>query len=87
MVDILDDEFMVCVDCLMVIANGDYSGLAIDPSTEDQRTKEINDGLDSVEGYVACGDSDKDHDFSSRSCDCCGSHLAGSRHHCVVLST
>lgn len=87
MVDILDDEFMVCVDCLMVIANGDYSGLAIDPSTEDQRTKEINDGLDSVEGYVACGDSDKDYDFSSRPCGCCGSHLAGSRHHCVVLST
>ena len=87
MVDILDDEFMVCSDCLMVIANGDYSGLAIDPSTEDQRTKEINDGLDSIEGYVACGDSDNDHEFSSRPCECCETHLAGSRHHCVVLST
>lgn len=87
MLEILDDEFMVCSDCLMVIANGDYSGLAIDPSTEDQRTKEINDGLDSIEGYVDCGDSDKDREFSSRPCDCCGSQLAGSRHHCLVFST
>ena len=63
MLEILDDEFMVCSDCLMVIANGDYSGLAIDPSTEDQRIKEINEGLDSIEGYVDCGDSEKDHEF------------------------
>ena len=85
MAKIIDDEFMVCSDCLMVIANGDYSGLAMNPSTEDQRAKEIRDGLDSVQGHVVCGDSDKDNQFSTSDCDCCKTGLAGSRHHCVVL--
>lgn len=85
MVSVIDDEFMVCVDCLMVVANGDYSGLAINPETEDQRTAEINAGLESAGGYVAVGSQEKDLEFSSRGCDCCGCGLAGSLHHCVVL--
>ena len=85
MMNVLDDEFMVCVDCLMVIANSDYSGLAIDPETEDQRTKDINDGFESIDGHICCGDSERDQEFSWSDCDCCGSSLGGSRHHCVIL--
>ena len=86
MLRIVDDEYMVCVDCLMVIANGDYSGLANNPDTEDRRTEAINRGLDRAGGNVCCGDQDKDEEFSSRGCDNCRSNLAGSLHHCVVLA-
>lgn len=80
------DNAMVCIDCLSVIANGDYSGLAMHPDTEDQRTGEINKGLDEMEGSICVGDSGLDCEFSKQSCDCCESPLAGSRHHCVVLA-
>lgn len=85
MINIVDDEYMVCVDCLMVIANGDYSGLALNPDTEDRRTEAINRGLDRAGGSVCCGDQDKDEEFSNRGCDNCGCNLAGSLHHCVIL--
>lgn len=84
MVKIIDDEYMVCVDCLMVIANGDYSGLALHPA-EDQRIEAINRGLDNAGGYVTVGDSEHDEEFSHRGCDNCNSGLAGSLHHCVIL--
>ncbi len=85
MLKIVDDEYMVCGDCLMVIANADYSGLANNPDTEDRRIEAINRGLESAGGNVCCGDEEKDEEFSSRGCDNCCSNLAGSLHHCVVL--
>ena len=84
MIKIVDEEYMVCVDCLMVIANGDYSGLALHPD-EDRRIEAINRGLDRAGGFVVCGDEEKDEEFSNRGCDNCRSGLAGSLHHCVVL--
>jgi hypothetical protein len=84
MVDILDDEFYVCTDCIMVIANGDTSSLDYYYGEKaDEREAEINEG---VEGVIVPGNSDLDLEFSSRGCDCCRSRLAGSLHHCVVLS-
>lgn len=81
---------MVCSDCLPVIAYSDASHLDAYYNEEGalQRWLEINVAIDlmGLEGRsVHVGDSDKDDDFSTRSCDCCGSQLAGSRHHCVVL--
>ena len=84
---ILDNDFMVCTDCLMAIANDDYTGLDYyySPGHAEQRKAEIISGIESAGGYISCGDSDRDEEFSSRSCDCCGYRLAGSRTHCIVM--
>ena len=89
---ILDDNFMVCVDCILAIANGDYSGLdySLPESEADRRMEEIEQGIDAAggyDGYIVPGDAEKEEEFSSSDCDCCGSHLAGSRHHCVILGS
>lgn len=87
MAEIVSDSVYVCADCIMVIANGDYSGLDVDDNADD-RAAEIDAGLDKLteSGHVAAGDGEQDREFSSRPCDCCGTHLAGSRHHCVILN-
>lgn len=81
------DKIQVCCDCLMVIANGDYSSLAMYPETEDKRRDEIDAGLDRLAkiGHVTCGDSVNDDLFNHHACECCESELAGSRHQCVIL--
>lgn len=87
MAEVIDDNFMVCTDCLMVIANADYSGLDYYYSEEEaaQRKEAIDDGIAHTKGHICVGDSEKDNDFSSSWCDCCHTPLAGPRHHCVVL--
>lgn len=90
MVEIIDDDFMVCTDCLMIIANEDASGLdyALGEEKAEAREHEIREAIAEVqreEGQIAVGDSDRDDEFSSSSCSCCGSRLAGVRHHCVIL--
>ena len=88
MTDIIDDDFLVCTDCLMAIANGDTSGLDFhySPSDATRRLDEIHAGMAAAGGSIVCGDSERDEEFSTRDCDCCGCGLAGSRHHCVVLT-
>ena len=85
---VLDDNFMVCSDCIQVIANGDYSGLDyscdVEEKFSEKRVDEINAGLEDNPG-IACGDADKDEEFSTQPCECCGESLHGSRHHCVIL--
>lgn len=87
-IEILDNNFMVCSDCLMVIANGDYTGL--DNYVDgDDRAEEIDAGLERATEngeHIVAGDSENDSDFSAMQCDCCRTRLAGSRHHCVLLS-
>ena len=88
MVKIIDDQFMVCADCCGVLANGDYSALDYyypDPAECEDKIKAIDQGMSRVEGYIALGDRERDHEFSRSRCDCCGTHLAGARTHFVVL--
>lgn len=88
MSNIIDDNFMVCVDCISAIANDDYTGLDFhyDENESQKRELEIRNGINEVNGYIVCGDSVRDSDFSTRRCDCCGSTLHGARYHCVVFS-
>jgi hypothetical protein len=79
MATVIDDDIWCCVDCLMLVANGDASGM--DDETEARCTK----GIESYDGYLVCNDHDDDKEFSSSPCDVCGSHLAGSRHHLAAL--
>jgi hypothetical protein len=74
--EIYDDECFVCVDCLAFIASGDL------PEDEDDHERILSGAGDM---HWVCGDSERDEEFSWRSCDCCGSSLGGSRHHAVIL--
>lgn len=87
-ITILDDNFMVCADCLMIIANDDASGLdyAMDEDAAAERENEIRESIAALEGRVAVGDSENDEEFSSSACDCCGTRDAGSRHHCLLTT-
>lgn len=85
-ISIVDNEFMVCADCQMIIANDDASGLdyRLDEEASAQRKAEIRECIEAVDGHISLGDSEKDEDFSSQGCDCCGTRLAGARYHFIV---
>ncbi|MDZ7854201.1 MAG: hypothetical protein U5L98_16590 [Halomonas sp.] len=91
-VNMVDDEFMVCTDCLMIIANDDASGLDYSLGEEEgaAREQEIRKAIAVIqreEGQIAVGDGDRYVEFSSRPCACCGIRLAGPRHHFVILGS
>ena len=87
MTTIINDDYQVCDDCTPVLANGDYTHLDwYDEAVASEVMARINQGMDEAGGYIACGDRDKDIDFSRRRCDCCGSSLHGQRTHFVVLN-
>jgi len=83
---VMDDNFMVCGDCLQAIVNDDYTGLDYHYTAEEveQRIKAIQDGIKAVKGHIVCGDEEPET-FSIRPCECCGCGLAGERYQCVVF--
>lgn len=85
---IVNDNFMVCPDCIPVIANGDATHLDYHYKAKDaeQRLDEIEKGIENCGGYIYVGNEDNNDEFSHHPCDCCGLRLAGYRHHCVVLN-
>ena len=67
------EELMACTDCLLYVANGD------EPEDRDiENDIRTHPGVPS--GYLSCGDSENDDEFSYARCECCGSKLGGSRH-------
>ncbi|MBF7052256.1 hypothetical protein IOC61_02865 [Halomonas sp. KAO] len=91
MATIVDDHVMVCADCLMIIANDDATGLDyfLDEENAAVRERNVRDSIAAVQrdgDYLVAGDSEQDEVFSTSPCDCCNSTLAGSRHHCVLMS-
>ena len=69
----------------MAAVNDDYTGLdySYQEPEATQHRELIQKGLGKWGPYLTM---DNGHDeFSSRKCDCCGTHLAGERHHFVVL--
>ena len=76
---VIDDDVRCCIDCLMIVANDDASGM--DDATE----KQCRDGIASIQGDLVCNDNDDDIEFSWSACDICGSGLGGSRHHLAIL--
>lgn len=82
----IHDELWVCQDCLLVIANGDDSGLDNHPETAEARRAAITAGLERLGPHVvADSDEETDIEFSPSPCGCCLDKLACSRHHCSVL--
>lgn len=95
MAKVLNDNLMVCADCYTLIGTGDSSSFDYDydPDDAETRLKECSEGIAAACGCRAghpravlyAGDAEKDKEFSRERCDCCGTRLAGSRHHCIVL--
>ena len=79
MATVIDDDVWCCVDCLMLVANDDASGM------DDETEAKCRAGINAIDGYLVCNDNDDDEEFSRRSCDVCGSTLEGSRHHLAIL--
>ncbi|GAA0634919.1 hypothetical protein ACFPTY_10175 [Halomonas beimenensis] len=65
----------------MSIANDDASGLDYSPDEgeAEAREREIRGAIAEIQREEV-GTSDRDNEFSSRPCACCGTHLAGARH-------
>lgn len=89
-VEVVNDRFMVCVDCAMFIANDDLSGLDYHFTPEEAKHREnaIREGVayqNSQGNHIAMGDDENDIEFSKNPCECCGNALHGYRHHAVLL--
>lgn len=80
------DTIWVCEDCLMGTAYGDYSGLDYQYSADEASTRmaEITAGIASFRP-ATLHPGDGSDEFSYRTCECCGSHLAGTRHEVIVF--
>ena len=63
-----------CVDCTILVVNGDASG--IEDETQIEATKKGEQYLHTLGTVAYDGETDV---FSIHSCHCCGSHLAGQR--------
>ena len=86
---LIDDNFMVCSECLFVVAYNKIEGLEDYHDNPVERLEAIESGIEANTpdgGLIHRGDSDKDETFSSSGCECCNSGLEGSRHHCVILA-
>ena len=80
-------NYKVCDDCIMAIANNDFTGLDYYYSEEEsrQRMEEIEQGMEELGPNIVCTDEEPD-DFCISSCDCCKTQLAGKRHHVTDIS-
>jgi hypothetical protein len=75
-------EGWACVDCVMLIANGDDSGID-NPMRKHQEIASV--GLDNLGHVVLACDGDCEGQFRTDSCDYCGTTLHGDRHPIAVL--
>jgi hypothetical protein len=66
----------VCQDCLVAIANDDYSGLS------NERAADIRSA---IAQYRVLAPGDGELDFSTRPCECCADHRHGSRHAVMIV--
>jgi hypothetical protein len=76
-------ELSACVDCLMLVANGDV------PDDRPELDSEIDAYLQLKpnQHLVCSGGDSEDDEFSWSRCECCGSSLGGSRHQLAVLES
>ncbi len=73
------EEILLCLDCLLFVANGDES------EDSDWSEDALEANWPSMEWDISPGDSEKDEEFSRSACEGCGSPLGGSRHHAIAM--
>lgn len=71
-------EIAICVDCAMMVANGEGS-----PEWSEEETEKFLDDMDRMwptsEGWAIVLEPDGDIEFSWKTCESCGSILGGTR--------
>lgn len=83
---IAQDDLQLCEDCTIAAVNGDFTGLDYSYGEPEatERMREIEIGLEKLGLYLVPNYDSEDNtgieEFSTLACDCCGTHLAGSRH-------
>jgi len=79
--------YKVCIDCIMAIANNDFTGLDYHYSEDEASTRmdEIKQGMAELGANIVCMDEGTD-EFCVMPCDCCGSKLAGERHYVADIT-
>lgn len=82
MAHVIEDDLTACTDCLMAIANGDFSGM--DDATE-KRVRTALDEWGKRGTLVPSGDEDEEEHFSWSACDICDSGLGGNRSKVALL--
>lgn len=79
----IEREFWVCVDCLLVLVNGDDSGVPED------RLAAVHAGVEALGAHVVphfdTETGEGHYDFAKLHCGCCDSGLAGEFHRMAVL--
>lgn len=90
-IEILDDNFMVCVDCASIIANDDPSSFDYHygPDEAEKIEAKIREAIQTHHNdgnFINIGEHERDLEFSRTSCDCCGSTLHGYRHHAYLVT-
>ncbi len=77
-VTVLHDDLLACQDCVIAIANDDYSGM------DDKQEAKTRKGIESwgVKGYLVVGE---EVGFTHDGCDICDDNLAGDKHMVSLL--
>ena len=76
-------DYLVCTDCLLAIANDDYTGLdyfSHSPAAAAEREREIRAGIAALAADGNLTPADYSEDFSRTPCECCSEDLHGERH-------
>jgi hypothetical protein len=84
---VIIENLALCEDCTFAAVNDDYSGLDYHYTEKESeiRYNEITTGLTKL-GSGLCYDSTREDDeFSTRTCDCCKTRLAGKRVPFIVV--
>ncbi len=83
---VMDDNFMVCGDCLQAIVNDDHTRLdyRCEVKEGEWRMKAIQDGIKAVKGHIVCN-SRIPTMYNEWVCHCCKTETRGFRYQCVVL--
>lgn len=76
-------DLLICVDCMMLLANGEPNPEWSEAETEDH-LRAMEEVYPFEQWVVVPGDAEKDHEFSWSSCDLCSSPLGGTRMHAVA---
>lgn len=84
MVTVIADDLSVCVDCVLLIANGEVTDSDGNDIAEEVAARQVAVWGDDNTGLVLSGTDDEPF-FSSSACDGCGSDLAGDRMKAAVL--
>jgi hypothetical protein len=73
--EVIDDHYMICPDCLIAVANGDFSGI----SEADERRIKFRMAEHARLGFYVIPDADVQEEFMWRTCEMCGA-LPGPRY-------